>query len=119
VAQPKRINADLNGIWQLVTWQRQVLVASNCEEFNQQISDVIAELTRAFGECFKYYHPVPVEPCFNISGQAWLSSEGSIAQPSQQLPGANEIKPQASSAQPAYSPPKQVPSSITKTLGNR
>jgi|GEM_PF-4683041 len=64
-ATPKRIDTRINGVWQLISWQRQVLVVSACEDFEQQVLNAISEIANEFGRVFKYYHNLPTKPCFD------------------------------------------------------
>jgi hypothetical protein len=70
--RPERLQLDVNGIWQIITWERQTLVASNCEDFANQISSAVQEMTTAFANRFAYYHPRPEIPCFNVSENSRL-----------------------------------------------
>ncbi len=72
LGRPKRIDEDLNGIWQVVTWQRQELIASNYDEFTQQITGSIKSITQRFIDTYNLYHPIDQEPCFNV-GRPWLT----------------------------------------------
>lgn len=64
--QPQRIDVDINGIWQLVTWERQAMVASSCDDFGSEINDTIAGMTQAFADSFRHYHPQDMVPCFDV-----------------------------------------------------
>jgi hypothetical protein len=70
--RPERMQLDVNGIWQIITWERQTLVASNCEDFANQISSAVNDMTIAFANRFAYYHPRPEIPCFNVSENSRL-----------------------------------------------
>ncbi len=63
-AKPIRIDMDLNGVWQTITWERQALVASSTEDFAQEINETLKELVLAFTTKFKYYHPADERSCF-------------------------------------------------------
>lgn len=63
--KPRRIDTDINGIWQMVTWQRQTLIASSCDDFEQEVLRTIGAISTEFGRIFKYYHEIPNRPCFN------------------------------------------------------
>lgn len=63
-ARPQRIDIDLNGVWQTITWERQALVASACDEFEMEIGETLEQIAEAFSDKFSYYHPVEEQPCF-------------------------------------------------------
>ncbi|MCE5317376.1 MAG: hypothetical protein LLG04_08430 [Parachlamydia sp.] len=63
-ARPDRIEADLAGVWQVVTWERQELVVSACEDFSQQIEMTITGMTQAFIDLYNRFNPIPTRPCF-------------------------------------------------------
>lgn len=63
--QPARINLDLDGVWQVVTWARQGMVVSSCEEFAAEITSQIREMMDGFLTSYHFYHPAPAtRPCF-------------------------------------------------------
>lgn len=70
--RPQRLQLDVNGVWQIVTWQRQSLVASNCEDFAHQISKTVKDLATEFANRYAFYHPRPEIPCFNVSENSRL-----------------------------------------------
>lgn len=63
---PNRIDVDINGIWQVITWQRQTMVASACENFEQEVIRAVSEIASEFGNVFRYYHSLPTRPCFDV-----------------------------------------------------
>jgi hypothetical protein len=63
-AKPIRIDMDLNGVWQTITWERQALVASATEEFTQEIHETLKEMVLSFTNRYKYYHPKDERSCF-------------------------------------------------------
>ena len=65
VARPDRIDEDLSGVWQVVTWERQELVASSCDDFAQEIEGTIRGMTEAFIAQYNHYNPIPERKCFN------------------------------------------------------
>ncbi len=67
VAQPSRIDFDLNGVWQVVTWERQFVVASASEDFARQVITAIEEVASSFTKTFQFYHPPLERPCFPAS----------------------------------------------------
>lgn len=62
--QPRRIDIDLNGVWQVVTWERQLLVASSCDDFSHEVGEMLDVIVSDFTNRFHYYHPADVRPCF-------------------------------------------------------
>ncbi len=66
-AKPLRIEEDFNGIWQVVTWEKQILVASHVDDFSDQVSQAVEEITKDFTARYQYYHPVLEQPCFNVN----------------------------------------------------
>lgn len=63
-AQLPRVPEDINGIWQVVTWQREVLVASPTEQLAEEIAAALDKVTGTFIERFMYYNPPALRPCF-------------------------------------------------------
>ena len=63
-AKPSRIDVDLNGVWQTITWERQVLVASACDDFSIEVGLAVDDLANKFADRFKYYNPPLERPCF-------------------------------------------------------
>jgi hypothetical protein len=70
--KPDRFELDINGLWQMITWQRQTLVASSCDNFHTEVSDAVGAITQSFADRYKLYHPVDEIPCFNVTGQSPL-----------------------------------------------
>jgi hypothetical protein len=68
----ERIAEDFNGLWQVITWERQALVTSNYEGFSQEINNILVSITDSFVKKFSYYHPVEERPCFDV-GAPWLA----------------------------------------------
>ncbi len=64
VVQPQRIDQDLSGVWQAITWERQELVASSCEEFAQEIEATVTSMTQAFTWQYNRFNPIPERRCF-------------------------------------------------------
>src|SRR5262249_55362904 len=64
VAKPERIDIDLNGVWQTITWERQALVASSCDDFANEVGMTIDEIAAAFADRFQFYHRVEERLCF-------------------------------------------------------
>jgi len=64
IAKPERIDIDLNGVWQTITWERQALVASTCEDFAQEVGNTLDDIAYAFTNRYNYYHPVLERPCY-------------------------------------------------------
>ena len=64
IAKPARIDIDLNGVWQAVTWERQTLVASSCEDFAHEVMAAIEDIVYAFTNRFNFYHPPLERPCY-------------------------------------------------------
>ena len=63
--QPARVNLDLDGVWQIVTWARQGMVVSSCEEFAAEVTSQIKEMMDSFLTTYRFYHPgPPTRPCF-------------------------------------------------------
>ena len=60
-AKPMRIDMDLNGVWQTITWERQALVAAADKDFTQEVQETVTEMIISFTDRFKYYHPVDKE----------------------------------------------------------
>lgn len=67
-AKPSRIDVDINGVWQAVTWERQSLVVSACETFEAEVGNNLARLASEFSRVFKFYHPPVETPCFDVVG---------------------------------------------------
>lgn len=63
---PDRIKEEVNGIWQIITWQRQTLVSVACEEFNREITETIEVMANDFADTFKRFHPPEERPCFDV-----------------------------------------------------
>lgn len=63
-ARPDRIDSDLAGVWQVVTWERQELVVSACEDFSQEIEKTISGMTQAFIDLYNRFNPMPTRQCF-------------------------------------------------------
>ena len=64
VARPERIDEELSGVWQAVTWERQELVSSLCDDFAEQIDATVTGMTAAFVERFQHDNPTQDLPCF-------------------------------------------------------
>lgn len=64
VVQPQRIDEDLSGVWQAVTWERQQLVASSCDDFAQEVESTITNMTLAFVDRYNHDNPIPQRSCF-------------------------------------------------------
>jgi hypothetical protein len=64
IARPDRIADDLSGVWQVVTWERQELVASSCDDFKQQVEDTVGAMTATFTSQYRYYNAAPERSCF-------------------------------------------------------
>ena len=64
VARPERIDEDLSGVWQVVTWERQELVASSCDDFADEIDKTITGMTEAFIAQYNHFNPIPTRECF-------------------------------------------------------
>lgn len=64
VARPQRVDIDLNGVWQVVTWERQSMVSSNWEDFAHEVWAAIEDISNAFTNTYSYYHRIPERPCF-------------------------------------------------------
>lgn len=64
IARPDRIDEDLSGVWQVVTWERQELVASSCDSFSQEIEGTITGMTEAFIAQYNHFNPIPERKCF-------------------------------------------------------
>lgn len=65
-AKPARIDVDLNGVWQAITWERQALVATTCEEFAHEVGETVEQMAGAFADRFSYYHLPEEKPCFPL-----------------------------------------------------
>lgn len=66
--KPSRIDVDLDGVWQIVSWARQGMVVSSCEEFPKEISSQIEEILDSFLKTFQFYHaPEHKRPCFPLT----------------------------------------------------
>jgi hypothetical protein len=63
-AKPMRIDMDLNGVWQTITWERQALVVAADKDFTQEVHETVTDMIVSFTERFKYYHPVDERECF-------------------------------------------------------
>ncbi len=63
-AKPVRIDLDLNGVWQTITWERQAMVASAPGDFAQEVNEVVTQMVVSFTDKFKYYHPADERKCF-------------------------------------------------------
>lgn len=63
-AKPVRIDMDLNGVWQTITWERQALVTASDKDFTQEVHETLTEMILSFTERFKYYHPADERECF-------------------------------------------------------
>lgn len=76
-AHPKRMDAPINGVWQVISWQRQAVVASACEEFEQEIAKTVAGMATEFGRIFQYYHQIAHRPCFDSEDYPiWMRDGG-------------------------------------------
>lgn len=64
IAKPARIDIDLNGVWQAITWERQTLVASAWEDFAQEVASALEDIALAFTNRFNFYHPILERPCY-------------------------------------------------------
>lgn len=62
--RPRRIEEDLNGVWQVITWEKQTLIACACDELTQELERVLKDITNDFADRFRYYHPQPIRKCF-------------------------------------------------------
>lgn len=63
-AKPQRIEVDLNGVWQTITWERQAMVAAATNDFAHEVNEVLSQMVESFTGKFKYYHPVAERKCF-------------------------------------------------------
>lgn len=63
--QPARIDIDLDGVWQVITWARQGLVVAECEDFSKEVLGQIEEILGSFLKTYRFYHaPEPTRHCF-------------------------------------------------------
>jgi len=73
-AKPTRIDVDINGVWQVITWERQAIIATSCEDFEHEIGEVVDRMTREFTKVYIYYHPPMETPCFTTEDYPLLGS---------------------------------------------
>lgn len=64
-AKPRRVDFDINGVWQMISWEQQALVVSACEDFEQEVGQTIEKMAREFGQSFMAANPLDETPCFN------------------------------------------------------
>jgi hypothetical protein len=70
IAKPERVDLELNGVWQTVTWERQALVASAWDDFAEEVAKALEEIASAFTSKYTYYHPPLERPCYPVSPYA-------------------------------------------------